>query len=103
MTSGFRSTHTEEDEVPGGRRGHPGRREGGGRGAEGEEMKLPAVVPFSSADEESLEGRVAPCDPNQQSSVIARVRVLSYATTDSLSLSYWHSQYFPSLHNYFDL
>ena len=90
MTSGFRSTHTEEGEAPGGRRGHPGRGEGGGGGAEGEEMKLPAVVPFSSADEESLEGRVAPCDPNQQSSVIARVRVLSYATV-TLSLSGTHN------------
>ena len=45
-----------------------GRREGGGI------LDLPAVVPFSSADEDSLVDKVAPEAPDHQQSVIARVR-----------------------------
>ena len=37
-------------------------------------VELPAVVPFSSADEESLSGRVAPSAPSHTAPVPARVR-----------------------------
>ena len=49
---------------------------GAGPGGGGEEsVDLPAVVPFSSADEESLVERVAPSAPDpHQASVPARVR-----------------------------
>ena len=61
---------TEEEELM---RGDE-EREGAGRGG-GESVDLPAVVPFSSADEESLAGRVAPSAPDpHQASVSARVR-----------------------------
>ena len=43
-------------------------REGGGS------LDLPAVVPFSSADEDSLVDKVAPEAPNHQQTVLARVR-----------------------------
>ena len=66
------SSSEEEEELT---RGDEGRGRGGGRGG-GESVDLPAVVPFSSADEESLEGRVAPSAPDpRQTSVSARVRL----------------------------